>query len=501
MIHCNFPSTPPRVCEPLQPFHVEVLSIVTNSRHIIRMASLLHLPLELLDIVLQRSKDFSSIRFCSKDGKLNARDLASVSLVCHGLRDMAQKQLYSTFTLLKRSWRLRAFTHTLCTRPDLAVRVKSVWLDGWSSFHSAAWDLEELYVQGAESRSYTALDNLLDFRDFHQATKTIDPPNKRKWRQAIKKNVDEVYLAIMLQLLPNLSDLHLEVPPGCDFLTSALDEATTITPSYTGRPFLPNLKFVILNCSTDVMTDDIRRIQPFLSLPLLQSISVCGWVSRSDQCRSWTMRSRSCSATKLDLSSHYITPNDLEIILQSFIGLKILKFNQRPTVPFNRAIRNSFPIGQPLAAVQTSLEHLELGDHVAISGSLRHLTNLKSFYGGFDRLVNPDNTTSLRLVEVLPISIESLTFVDLGYSNWIQQRDQITELTGSKIQGNHRCLHRVAASDRAFYYNSGKSSLPYPPDLVKLCRLGEAAGVTIWCQLDGTHEAIKLSRKILQNDD
>jgi hypothetical protein len=97
-----------------------------------------------------------------------------------------------------------------------------------------------------EVRSYTVNQNLSDWRAFRRGLEVIDPANQPYGRTAIRKNVDEVYIAMLLLLLPNLRELGLDLPSRPSFLVAAVDQAITVIPSYSSRAWLQSLRYLFL---------------------------------------------------------------------------------------------------------------------------------------------------------------------------------------------------------------------------------------------------------------
>ncbi len=176
------------------------------------MAALLTLPNELLETIIHRVD--RPVRHGYSDKNYSA--LVILCQVCKRLRSVCQPMLFSSFEQDGRSWRLRAFLRSIVTNPSLAENVRELVIYGWLAWDAESDERHKHYEDRRESRSYTVKQNLSDWRAFRHSLKVIDPPNKPYWRTAIRKNVDEVHIAILLLLLPNLP-VH-----SCDNMTTLL---------------------------------------------------------------------------------------------------------------------------------------------------------------------------------------------------------------------------------------------------------------------------------------
>ena len=294
--------------------------------------------------------------------------------------------------------------------------------------------------------------------------------------------MDEVYIPLLLQLLPNLSTLSLDLPPNADFLSRALDQATTVIPCYTARLPFSRLQAVHIRCSNYVRLHDIEILQRFLHSPHLRDISVCSLGTKLGSLRTWAVEPRSCNATSLYLNYCVLEPHTLSLILHSFHALKEFSYTH---AEWHGMLFDPLSFGRALEGVKSSLESLEIDSRAgpfalrSQLGSLRQFTKLKSFTGDFSLLVDPypASPSSSRLRDILPASIKSLFLTDFGQSNWAQQLEQITELVENKSVINTPCLMRLST-------RYGISNWPSPECLGqydRLRELGKAADVTINC--------------------
>ncbi|KAI4184836.1 MAG: hypothetical protein LQ348_004487 [Seirophora lacunosa] len=81
-----------------------------------------------------------------------------------------------------------------------------------------------------DDRKYSPGQNRGNRKLFQKAIQYPALSNKTFWRSAVRKDVDEVYLALLLLLLPNLRELELGLPLRFDILTKTLHHATLLRP-------------------------------------------------------------------------------------------------------------------------------------------------------------------------------------------------------------------------------------------------------------------------------
>lgn len=140
-----------------------------------------------------------------------------------------RRRLYASFWCdrKKETWRIRAFLHTVIASPLLASYVVSLKLDAWR-----AWDRDsDEWDSGYDDdRKYSPGRNRDDRKLFQKAIQYPALSDKTFWRSAVRKDVDEVYLALLLLLLPNLRELELGLPLRFDILTRTLHHATLLRP-------------------------------------------------------------------------------------------------------------------------------------------------------------------------------------------------------------------------------------------------------------------------------
>lgn len=249
--------------------------------------------------------------------------------------------------------------------------------------------------------------------------------------------MDEVYIPLPLQLLPNLSTLSLDLPPNADFLSRALDQATTVIPCYTARLPFSRLQAVHIRCSNHVRLHDVEILQRFLHSPHLRDISICSLGTKLGSLRICAVEPRSCNATSLYLNYCVLEPHTLSLILHSFHALKGFSYTQ---AEWHGMLFDPLSFGRALEGVKGSLE--SPGNRF----SYGQFTKLKSFTGGFSLLVDPypASSSSSRLRDILPASIKSLFLTDFGRSNWAQQLEQITEFVENKSVINTPCLMQLS---------------------------------------------------------
>jgi hypothetical protein len=309
------------------------------------------------------------------------------------------------------------------TKPSLAEYIHELDIEG-----QLAWDIE----------------NLSDWRAFRRALKVIDLANKSYWRTAIRKNEDEVYVAMLLLLLPNLRVLRLDLPSRPSFLVAAVDQATTVIPSYSSRASLQSLRHLFLYARDHTTPCDAIYLEPFFNIHHLESTRVCHLDSSNT--RSWTFEPSSCDISTLAFNYSCIRGSLLRQIFASCRAVKSLRYESSGHVHTGRPSHrfNGPAMGVALRPLAKSLENLKIDirqsqiEQITAAAlnnlsSLQAYLHLKKLTSSLRILIGPEPATSVaQLTSALPSSLEILDVLGFGREHWKTHCEQIEELVERK---------------------------------------------------------------------
>ena len=156
----------------------------------------------------------------------------------------------------------------------MARHVKEVELYQWRAWNreSDEWD----HIGYDDQRTYSARQNNYDRKLFQRAIRALALSDKTFWRHAVRKDVDEVYVALLLLLLPNLRDLRISAPSEPEVLAKAFLHATVLHPARAPVMGLQQVESVWYGVRGNVSTADVLDIAPFFRIPSLRTLEIGG---------------------------------------------------------------------------------------------------------------------------------------------------------------------------------------------------------------------------------
>ena len=360
-----------------------------------RMATFTSLPNELICEILRyvQPEDFEN--FAQISG--NVYSLAFPFLTEH--RALIRK--YSTFCACTGTRSITDFLATLLASPRIGSYVRKVELN--TNIYRPLTDKVEYTKEELEVFTKAALDSaclrkpseeeILDEKDF--------------WSNEIRNGNDDILLAILLPLLPNLATLAADTHPGrIEWYDKALEQA-----GFTKKPTLSKLAQIRLDCSMRYGFH-LSEIQKFSALPSVRAITAmkaCGF-----DCLHDISPDTSSNVTHLKLWQSTVDSKGLYEFLRGFPKLQSFTYShtdEPETPPDAFLIRASL-----LAHCKATLQNLTLLDprcrRISFMGSLRGFEALKELYTEWCFLGPARGSCTLQLDEHLPASLVRLKIHD-----------------------------------------------------------------------------------------
>lgn len=377
------------------------------------MTSIYQLPTEVLDNILLYL-DNGHPSFPSFEGRKGKGDFRNLCLASKQLLPQIQTYLCSSFWITdsSRTWTIREFLRTLLCRPSLAVNVKKVGLCAWCAWDRAsdAWDQPSY---DTNRQSLTPCDQKL----FQRAATSLALPERDHWYRLIRKNNDEVYIALLLLVLPNLRELTILAPSNSPILAKALHHVATLQPvAEMGLQRLEKVYFGVRG--EDKTHGDLVDVVPFLRIPSIRRIEISGWASSTAS--SSQIASVQSDLTHLSILCGGVEPNAIGQILKSaphvesfhYIHGHIneLHFHPRAFGDALRMTKHSLKVLKIWTDAQNVYNSVTASPYSHNLGTLRDFSRLKELYVSFEVLLGPSLPTNL--VDVLPPSIVHIKVED-----------------------------------------------------------------------------------------
>ncbi|KAI4191269.1 MAG: hypothetical protein L6R41_000196 [Letrouitia leprolyta] len=326
------------------------------------------------------------------------------------LLPITQQLLYKEFWCdgCMETWRIKAFIRTIMTQPVLASYTVSVSLPVWR-----AWDRDsDPWDKGSEEyddyRRYSLAQNRDDKKLFQRAIRDLALSDKKLWRHAVRKDVDEVYVAILILLLPNLKELNIMTPLKHAVLEKALDHATLLRPTHAKIFSLQKLEDVVYYHRGNTSKSDVHNLVPFFRLPSIKRITAGDLFISSKPWPHWPI---STTLEFLKLQCHYVEPEVLGDVLRGLENLKALKYTPNSPFPFEDHDFQPQRFGLALSNVAATLREIHIdtshshGDGTLL-GSFHSYKNLQHLSADAEWLLG--DALSTRLVDILPPSLQTL---------------------------------------------------------------------------------------------
>ncbi|KAL8845401.1 MAG: hypothetical protein Q9176_000037 [Flavoplaca citrina] len=372
------------------------------------MAHLHDLPEELIILILQYIQQREGTDVGYRPLRTN---LVRFCLVSRSFVPTTQRALYSSFWCdwARETWRIRAFLRTVIANSLLASYVLGLDLGAWRAWDrdSDEWD-EGCNDRYDDDRKYSAVQNRSDRKLFHQAIHHLALSDKTFWRSAVRKDVDEVYVALLALLLPNLRKLGLSLPLKFKILEKALNHATFLRPLHAPFTSLQNVEKVSCWFRGNVAQGDINEMAPFFRLPCVKRIRAGSQLVSS---KPWPQLPQQTTLQKLKLTCRDIQPEVLGSMLHGLGSLRVFEYETHslfsPIILFHpqrfgSALLNA---AASLREIYISCEYNYHGDGTLL-GSFRSFTQLKILTTELRWL--PGDARSVQLVDILPPSPEEL---------------------------------------------------------------------------------------------
>ncbi|KAL8893649.1 MAG: hypothetical protein Q9192_005062 [Flavoplaca navasiana] len=371
------------------------------------MAHLHDLPEELIILILQYIQQRARTDVGYRPLRTN---LVRFCLVSRSFVPTTQRALYSTFWCdwARETWRIRAFLRTVIANPLLASYVLGLDLGAWRAWDrdSDEWD-EGSNDRYDDDRKYSPVQNRSDRKLFHQAIHHLALSDKTFWRSAVRKDVDEVYVALLVLLLPNLRELYTSLPLKFTILEKALNHATLLRPLHAPFASLQRVEKVSCWFRGNVAQGDINELAPFFRLPCVNRIRAGGQLVSS---KPWPHLPQQTILQKLELTCRDIQPEVLGSMLHGLGSLRVFEFKTHPL--FSTILFHPQRFGSALLNAAASLREIDIscgyqyhGDGTLL-GSFRPFTQLKILTTALRWLLG--DARSVQLVDILPPSLEEL---------------------------------------------------------------------------------------------
>lgn len=348
--------------------------------------------------------------------KFPRRDyLSNFALASKPLLPFTQKILYSAFSSsrCRQTWKIRAFLRTLIANPCLASHVQHLHLLCWRAWdrESDDWDRGIMTDRYEEGRQYTPAWKTLDKKLFRKAICELALTDKQGWRDALMKDVDEVYVALLILLCPNVAHLEVCVPRNPVFIDKALDHATLVRPEGSMlTPSLRNLKQIFYYYRGDTTCLDFSHVVPLFRLTSVQDLSLYNVSAQGSP----PLLTPNITLKRLRMQDVDLDGGNLSTIIPSLKALEGLYYvhlaKPRHDTP-GHSLQLDL-LGGTLNSVAT-LQELDLIVHglgSGVLGSLRGCSRLRRLNMlPYNLLSFGVTNNAARLIDVLPSSLEELS--------------------------------------------------------------------------------------------
>ncbi|KAL4863003.1 hypothetical protein BDV12DRAFT_206857 [Aspergillus spectabilis] len=387
-------------------------------------------------------------------------DTLHLAFCCHAFYPLLLPKVFTSLDLIEhRHGHLSHLTHTVASNPTLAREVRTLRVNnGWRPTSSVRYDP-------------AIIQPLLE--------SALGPEGELSvWEPALQDREDnDVYLALLLQLLPNLETLVLE-PLSMYFTGRLISRIALGEKPFDSNPPLSNLRHFTGMWSTVEYGLRSTSFLPFFRLPSLRTFSgksVCDGGDSDDEDYEPLISLDEpgySNVTHINLQSSY-SPLGFPDLIRASKRLESFIFNHSDTVCYGWDEYLDPPkIYESLCKHRESLEELEIGYDADLAGnnppeesdfigSFTHFRALKKlrvqianvlYWGGdWPDEDDPENT----LQNILPVSLESLILEDLAKSH-IETLAKALEvlLSGEK----YRCPNLVYLEIRGWWMHEDQST-------------------------------------------
>ncbi|KAG8530091.1 uncharacterized protein KY384_005573 [Bacidia gigantensis] len=305
-----------------------------------------------------------------------------------------------------------------------------------------------------DNRKYSATQNSRDKKLFQKAFRDLTLTDKKTWRESVRKDVDEVYVSLLILLTPNLKSLMVHAPTNPIFLDKALDHATFVQSPNSSTPSLQRIEDVSYFCRGNVSFISISHLHALFRLPAVRKLSI-GWVTSDSP---FPPLAPLHSLRNLHFHEADLNTAIFDSIFRACPNLESFAYQHHP---FSRhrltVISNHFhlpQLGAALTHVSSSLHELEVSSCDEPStfgtlGSLKNFTCLRRLKMRLHHLVADVSASAVeskpRLIDILPSSLEELDteLVGLKIPRWKEMLGQVRELVDAKQRGEMSRLWKL----------------------------------------------------------
>ena len=363
------------------------------------MAQFASLPNELIREILQlvQPEDFENLAQVSR----NVYSLASPFLKQH--RALIRK--YHTLSNDAGPSAVATLLRTVIADPRIGSYVREVELDEELEFSDES-DEEDLYTE-EELETFTKA--ALDSKCLKRPSEGGVLDEREFWADQIKDGDEDILLAILLPLLPNLAALSL----GNKIKQLQWSDSTVESAASATKPTLCKLTRICLTTASHLYGHSLTKIQKFCALPSVRVLTAPG--AYGVDCLPNISLDIKSNVTDLNLWESCIDSKVLYEFLSSFERLQ--SFTYSSTCASNGVPHDSFLVRSSLLVhCKATLRSLTLLDpgltEPSFMGSLRAFEVLEEVYTEWSFLLLKNSTEVPRLNEHLPASLVRLKIHD-----------------------------------------------------------------------------------------
>ena len=410
------------------------------------------------------------------------RALLQICLTSRTLLYRAQSILYSSFWCddPTKTWQIRAFLRTVIARPHLSKHVRALSLIRWRAWNRDSDELDDPRYD--EGRSYSTAENRRDRKLFQKAIRSLALSEKQFWRHAVRTDVDEVYVAVLLLMLPNLVNLEISCPSKFEILEKALYHAAVLRPTNSKIIGLQKLKILRFSVRGNISRADVADLVMFFRLPSLESVET-GERITSRPTRPWPQVTKNPTLKRLQLTCSIIDRSTLAKLLQSIDSLEYLNYKHCACFSGSLSVFHAREFkADLLVAAAHSLKELCLIDstslHAQPLGSLQDFCHLQRLDTETKLLIGTcPHSAAEQLTDILPSSLKDLKIHDLQrhLKTGCGAYDQLTNLVRNK-SAKRLQLKVIETGSSSDTEKRALREMDYFLDLVNVSK---AAGVTL----------------------
>ncbi|KAL9046001.1 MAG: hypothetical protein Q9214_001055 [Letrouitia sp. 1 TL-2023] len=377
------------------------------------MGHLFDLPAELLVLI---SKELRRKPSDDNDDRPHVKDLCQLCLTSRNLLRPAQEALYSEFECfyVGDAWKYRIFLRSILANPSLALHVKTLGLGGWAD--AALW------YSGCNRHQYSEKQKRTDGKLFQKAIHDLALQDKVSWDPATPDGENEIYVTLLVLLLPNLQNLFIHAPSRAVILAKALDHAINAYPARSSVPSLQKVETVVYHTEENFpgeLAGSVNDLAPFFRLPSIRSISGSSPMTFNAP---WPRLPKNPTLKRLSVELSDSQFDRLKDMLYASENLETFVFEDshpylKDSGPHNHGF-DAQKLSVALSAHRESLRELSITPYahsVSVLSSLRSFKNLQLLHTEAQCLLKDPRNDSL--TEILPPSLQELYLTTPRYDS------------------------------------------------------------------------------------